>query len=93
VSRRIEPWKAIVERVQRRTGGGVSWGGGKGERGGRTEKHVLEYDRLLGEPAKVDVAPAGGIGVGGGLAALDACPGEVDVEEEEEDAEADDGGL
>jgi hypothetical protein len=53
----------------------------------------LEYDRLLGEPTKVDVAPTRGIGVGGGLAALDACPGEVDVEEEEEDAEADDGGL
>jgi hypothetical protein len=65
----------------------------KGETGGRTEEHVLEYDRLLSEPTKVDVAPTGGIGVRGGLATLDACPGEVDVEEEEEDAEADDGGL
>jgi hypothetical protein len=72
---------------------GRGMGAGRGKGGPRTEEHVLEYDRLLGEPAKVDVAPAGGIGVGGGLAALDACPGEVDVEEEEEDAEADDGGL
>lgn len=68
----------------------MGWGEGGGR---RTEEHVLEYDWLLGEPAKVDVAPCGGVGVGGGLAALDARPGEVDVEEQEEDAEADDGGL
>ncbi len=43
------------------------------------------HDRLLREPAKVVLLDRVVIG---GLA-LDARPGEVDVEEEEEDAEAD----
>lgn len=59
--------------------------------GGRTKEHVLEDDWLLREPAKVAFVCGIG-GVGDGLA-LDARPGEVDVEEQEEDAEADDGGL
>lgn len=43
----------------------------------------------MGETAKV-----GGFGGGGGRGGfLDARPGQVDVEEEEEDAEADDGAL
>lgn len=56
----------------------------------RTEEHVLEDDRLLREPA--EAVSVGGIGVGDRLA-LDARPGEVDIEEQEEDAETDDGGL
>jgi hypothetical protein len=53
------------------------------------EENVLEDDGLLGEAA--EVGGFGGRGGGGGF--FDACPGEVDVEEEEEDAEADDGAL
>lgn len=94
----MEPWKARVERVQRRTKG-IAHGllelkGRLGGWGGlRTEEHVLEDDGLLGEPAEVAcVCAVGGLGVGDGLA-LDARPGEVDVEEQEEDAEADDGAL
>jgi hypothetical protein len=59
----------------------------------------LEYYRLLGEPAKVGVGyvvvavgSLGGVGVGDRLA-LDARPRQVDIEEQEQDAEADDGGL
>jgi hypothetical protein len=59
------------------------------------EEEVLVDDGLLGEPAKVGVGVACRVGVAaaGGLAALDARPSQVDVEEEEEDTEADDGGL
>lgn len=66
----------------------MGWGEGR-----RTEEHVLEDYGLLGEPAKVVgvVARVGGVGRCG--LPLDACPGEIDVEKEEEDAEADDGGL
>lgn len=44
------------------------------------EEEVLQDDGLLGEDAEGDA-----VWVGGGVL-LDACPGEVDVEEEEEDA-------
>lgn len=56
-------------------------------RGARTEEHVLEYYWLLGEPAKVAVidVPVRRIDIGDGLA-FDARPGEVNVEEQEEDA-------
>ena len=56
-----------------------------------TEEHVLEHDGLLSKAAKVAV----GEGVGAirhGLL-LDAGPGQVDVEQEEQGAETDDGGL
>ena len=87
----------MVERVQRRTGRSwpvsVETEEDKGAWGcRRTEEHVLEHDRLLGEPAKVARVIAGGLDVRDRLA-LDARPGEVDVEEQEEDAEADDGPL
>lgn len=58
-------------------------------RGGPTEEHVLEHDGLLREAAKVAVGERGRA-VRDGLL-LDAGPGEVDVEEQQEDAEADDG--
>lgn len=58
---------------------------------GLTEEHVLEHDGLLGEAAKVAVSE-GVVAVGHGLL-LDAGPGEVDVKEQQEDAEADDGGV
>jgi hypothetical protein len=52
----------------------------------------LKDYRLLCETPKGGAARVGGVGVWNGLA-LDARPGKVDVEEQEEDAEADDGGL
>jgi hypothetical protein len=63
---------------------------GQGKKGERTEEQVLEHDRLLRQSAKV--APASGIRVGDRLA-LDARPREVDVEEEQENSETDDGWL
>jgi len=51
------------------------------------EEKVLEKERVGGECA-------GGVAAGrGGRGFLDACPGEVDVEEEEEGAESDYGRL
>jgi hypothetical protein len=46
----------------------------------RTEEHVLEDYRLLREPAEVARVPARELGIGNRLA-LDARPGEVDIEE------------
>lgn len=54
-----------------------------------TEEHVLRHDGLLGQLAQVALA---GRRVGHGLL-LDARPGQVDVEEEEQHPEAYDGGL
>lgn len=51
----------------------------------------MKDNRLLGEPAKVAVGEHARV-FGDGLF-LDARPREVDVEEEQEDAEADDGWL
>lgn len=56
---------------------------------GLTEEHVLEDDGLLGEAAKAAIGDEVGA-VRHGLL-LDAGPGEVDVEEQQQDAEADDG--
>ena len=55
--------------------------------GGHTEEEVLQDDRLSGE------VPKGGGAVrryNGGRLLLNARPGQVDVEEKEEDAKADD---
>lgn len=57
----------------------------------RTEEHVLEHNGLLGEAAKVAIRQEARV-LGDGLL-LDARPGEVDVEEEQEYAEANDGRL
>ena len=57
------------------------------ERAEDEEEEILVDDGLLGEAAE-----RGGFRGWGGLS-LDARPGQVDVEEEEEDAEADYGGL
>lgn len=86
----MERWKARVERVQWRTGG-VSWGcrgegKGWGEAGMLTEEHVLDNYGLLRELVE-DVVRSGE------TLLLYARPREVDVEEEEQDAEADDGRL
>lgn len=64
-------------------------GGGEGA---RTEEHVLEDYGSLREAAEVGTAAAGGVGVGDRVP-LDASPRKVDIEQQEEDAEADDGGL
>lgn len=57
----------------------------------RTEEHVLEHDGLLGQAAKVGVWEQPQVPRDGLL--FNARPCEVDVEEEEEDAEPDDGWL
>jgi hypothetical protein len=73
-------WKCEGEREE---------GEGRREKEERTEKDVLVDDGLLGEAAK----GAGFGGVGGGDLFLDSGPGEVDIEEQEEDAQSYDGGL
>jgi hypothetical protein len=51
-----------------------------------TEEDILVHNRLLREPAEV----AGFGRVGRGYLFLYACPGEVDVKEEQKDAKSDD---
>jgi len=53
------------------------------------EEDILEYYRLLSEAEEIVV----GCGRGGGGVLLDAGPGKVDVEEEEENTEADYRGI
>ncbi len=57
-----------------------------------TEEHVLEHDGLLREAAQVARLRGGGPGLGDRLL-LDARPGQVDVEEQQQGAKPDDGGL
>ncbi|KAH8198892.1 hypothetical protein TruAng_006945 [Truncatella angustata] len=59
--------------------------GERRERAQDEEEQVLEHDRLLRQAAQVTVAPRGR----GGLL-LDARPGQVDVEQEEQRAQAND---
>jgi len=80
-----------VERGEARGGeeadGDVEGEGGEGAED--QEEDVLQDDGLLGEAPEV----GGFVGRGSGGGFFDARPGEVDVEEEEEDAEADNGAL
>lgn len=73
---------AEAELVREPADGKVLSEGGEGAE--EEVEAVLEEDGEVGD--------RGGGGEGGGEA-LDVCPGQVDVEEEEERAEAKDGGL
>jgi hypothetical protein len=90
----MEPWKAIVERVQRITGTSglacehVRLEGAKERQ--HTEEHVLVDNWLLRQSAKI--ASSCRVRVWDGLA-LDARPSKVNIEEQEEDAEANNRGL
>ena len=55
-----------------------------------TEEQVLEYDGLLRQAAQITRLRRPGLG---DRLLLDAGPGQVDVEQEEQGAETDDGGL
>jgi hypothetical protein len=94
VRKRMERWKARVERVQRRTVG-RQWmrvvffflrGGGA-----LTEEEILKHNRLLCQPSKRTIPQQSRRVWATEL--LDARPGQVDLEEQKQNAETHDGGL
>jgi hypothetical protein len=87
VKKRIEMWNARVERAQRITGIVRNKFLLRGY-GAHTEEHILKYYRLLCETKEVVVPVFVMCERFGGCFLFYARPGEVDIEEEEENAKS-----